>query len=424
MKKTKKCIVIILIIIAVLFFIASSCTRRDNVPPGKTKIEFWTISLKPTYDGYINGIINDYKKRRPDVIVEWIDMPISVVMQKLMASIAGDASPDVVNLNSGYAQVMAQNHALVCMDDIVPDKVKDRYFDGLWNAAGFKDKNYAIPWYVTTRVLMYNKKIFEKAGLDPQKPPKNWKQVEEYARKIKEKTGIYGYMPAIKILEDMQVHGVKVISDDKNRALFNSPDGVEVLKWFVDMKKEGVMPAETLMESYAGAVDRYQGGKLGMVIAGPTLLLKIKKDAPNVYDNTLVAPMPMGEGDVVPAATMNLVVPRASKHHEIAVDFALFVTNNRNQLDFCKLAPVVPSVEKAAKAEYFKKPKTDKLMGEAVRISIEQLYRAKDLSLGLKNSAKLNRKMKEAVEAAFYERKSPKAALDEAAKEWNKILKE
>jgi len=406
----------------VILALLASCNENAPKTNDKTCIEFWTISLKPTYTTYIEELIDKYEKLHPEVEVEWLDMPINVVMQKIMASIAGGAPPDVVNLNSGYAQIMAQNLALTCVDDVVPPETKSRYFEGLWNAAKFEGKNYAIPWYVTTKITIYNSDIFQEAGLNPNYPPRTWDEVAQYGRIIKQKTGRYGYMPAIKMTEDFQIFGAPVVSPDGKKALFNCQAGIATLQWFLNLKEEGVMPEETLIEGYQGALNRYQSGNLAMLIAGPTLLLRIKKDAPGIYEKTRLAPMPLGLGNVIPAATMNLVVPRSSRHKHLAVDFALFVTNDENQLQFCKLAPLMPSTKAAANNDFFKKSSDDPIMAEASRISIKQLYKAKDLSLGLNNSTELNKALAEEVEKAYYGRVSAKAALDNAARKWDEIL--
>jgi putative chitobiose transport system substrate-binding protein len=418
----KAVIIFIILISVILFLLQAGCTRRDDIPAGKTKLEFWTLSLKPTYIDYINGIINEYQRQNPDVIIEWIDMPESIIMQKLMAAIAGGVAPDVVNLNTGFSQILAQNYALVNMDEAVPEEKRELYFQNLWEAASFEGNSYGIPWYVTTRVIMYNREIFEKAGLNPDVPPKTWNDVVEYAGIIRRETRQYGYMPAIRMFEDLRMEGVSIVDSDRKSAAFNSPEGVSVLDRYVDMKNKDIMPVETLAQGYVGSLNRYQAGNLGMIIAGPTLLLRIKSDAPGVYANTDVAPMPLGKAGVVPAATMNLVVPRASKNHEKAVDFALFVTNNDNQLAFCKLVPLLPSTIEAAGDEFFETGKGEPLQDKAIKISISQLPIAVDMSLGLKNAPLLSKTMHEAVEAAYYGRKTPKKALDDAAQRWNEIL--
>jgi ABC-type glycerol-3-phosphate transport system substrate-binding protein len=83
---------------------------------------------------------------------------------------------------------------------------------------------------------------------------------------------------------------------------------------------------------------------------------------------------------------------------------------------------MVPSTRAAAADSYFKQGRGEPVQDKAIAISIEQLHRARDMSLGLPHSNDLNRVMKEALEAAFYGRKSPKEALDEAARKWDEIL--
>ncbi|MCD4784404.1 MAG: ABC transporter substrate-binding protein [Candidatus Eremiobacteraeota bacterium] len=415
-------LLICLFMLIIFLSILSSCAPQKKIDPSKTKIEFWTISLQPAYNNYINGIISEFEEKHPDVVVEWVDIPMNAMKQKLLASIAGGVPPDVVNLNSEFAQVLAQNYAIVNMDSAVSKKDRELYFEGLWNAARFEGKNYAIPWYVTTRVVIYNREIFKKAGLDPDKPPSTWDEVGEYARIIKKKTGIYGYMPAIKFIEDLEIRGIPVVNEKRTKALFNSLEAVKLLRWYTNMYKDEIIPAETLTEGYQGAVNRYQSGTLAMIIAGPTLLKRIQKDSPGVYKKTWVAPMPMGKGNVIPAATMNLAVPISSKKRKLAVEFALFVTNDKHQLQFCKLVPLLPSTKKAAEDEFFNEDTGKPIQDEARKISIKQLFKARDLSLGLKHQSDLNRAIKEALESSFYGRKTPEEALNEAVKRWDEVL--
>ena len=415
-------LVLAIAVITLFISLAAGCAPKKQEESGKTKLQFWTISLQPTYTDYINNIIKEFEKDHPDVTVEWVDIPYNALKQKLTAAIAGGVPPDVVNLNSEFAQVLAQNYALLDMDKAVPDEKKKLYFEGLWNAARFRNTNYAVPWYVTTRVVMYNRDLFEKAGLNPDKPPVTWDEVGEFARIIKQKTGIYGYMPAIKFIEDLEIRSIPVVNEDRNKALFNCPEGVKLLKWYADLSKDDMIPPETLPEGYQGALNRYQSGQLGMVIAGPTLLNRIEKDSPTVFKVTDVAPMPMDKAGVVPAATMNLAVPVSSKHKKLAVEFALFVTNDKNQLEFCKLVPLLPSTKKAAEDAFFKEDTGKPLQDKAKRISIDQLFKSKDLSLGLTHQSDLNRSIREAMEAAMYGRISPQEAMDKAAKQWDEIL--
>jgi len=410
---------LLVLLISILLFMPG-CNRSSSK---NISLEFWTISLKPTYTDYINQLIQEFEQSNPGVKIEWIDVPINIMMQKLLASIAGGEPPDLINLNTEYAVLLAQNGALYSMDRIFPKKAKTEFFPGLWQAARWQGESYAVPWYVSCQLIMFNRKLFQQAGL-PLKAPKNWRQVEEYSAQIKKATGEYGFMPAMKITDDWQVEGIPLIDPDKHKPTFNTPKAAKKLDWYIGLKDEGLIPPETLTQGYQGALDRYQSGKLGMLIAGPQFLLKIQKNAPQIYQNTGLGEYPGENTGPVPAATMNLCIPRASRKVDLAIKFLTFLTSYQNQLQFCRLVPLLPTRKDVAQDKFFREGKSSSLEDEAIRISISQLKRARDLSLGVKDSSRLMRILKEQIEAAFYGKKTSRQALDEASKAWEQILQE
>ena len=50
--------------------------------------------------------------------------------------------------------------------------------------ATFNDRLYGVPLYADVSALFYNKDLFKKAGLDPNKPPTSLAELREYADKI------------------------------------------------------------------------------------------------------------------------------------------------------------------------------------------------------------------------------------------------
>ncbi len=64
----------------------------------KESIEFWTISLQPTFNDYFEKLIADFEGANPNVTINWKDYPKDTIQDKLLTSIASDNAPDVVNL--------------------------------------------------------------------------------------------------------------------------------------------------------------------------------------------------------------------------------------------------------------------------------------------------------------------------------------
>ncbi len=390
----------------------------------RAQLEFWTISLEPYFTGYVHQLIDQYQHAHPDVAIRWIDVQPQAVDQKLLASIAGGVSPDVVNLNTEGTLRLAEARALVDMDTAVPGGVRARYFPNIWESLRYGGRTYGIPWYVVPNVLAYNRGLFARAGLDPAHPPATTDAFVHAAEVIKQRTGVYGFMPnvdGVRMLALFQEEGLQVLAPDRRHALFAGPAYVALLRRYVDLYKHDMFPDDTLQRGYLGATERYAGGRLAMLTTGPQFLLRVKTDSPDVYRDTLVAPAPRGRGNVLDLPTMSLVVPLASRHRSEAVRFALYVTDDESQLAFDHQVVIFPSTRRAAADAFFSRGGATP-EDRARAIAARELGVARDLTVVVPHSDELFRVFKEAVENAFYGRMTPEQALAWAAREWDARL--
>ena len=387
-------------------------------------LEFWTISLKPDLTAHIEDVVRRYERAHAGIRIKWIDVDYQVLDQKLLSAIAGGVGPDVVNLNTELTVRMAQERALVDMDAAVPADARARYFPNIWASLRVNGRAYGIPWYVEPDVLAYNRALFQRAGLDPARPPATMNDYIDDAVRIKQKTGVYGFMPnvdKIRMLTIFQEDGLPVLTPDRRRAVFDSPAHVMLLARYVDLFKHDAFPADTLRRGYLGATERYSSGQLGMLVVGPEFIQRVHSDGPDAYRDTMVAPMPLGHGRVVDLPTMDVAVPVQSRRRTEAVDFALFVTNDENQLAFSHVVVAFPSTRKAAADPYFTRPGVSP-EDRARAIAARELGIARDLTVVTPHSDELFRVFQEAVESAFFGRMTPQQALTWAAREWDRRL--
>lgn len=390
----------------------------------QTTLEFWTISLQPFFTDYVNGLVAGYQRANPGVQVKWVDVQFQAIEQKLLAAIAGGVPPDVANLNVEFTGRVAERGALLDMDAAVPAADRAKYFEGLWASGRFKGRSYGIPWYIAPPVLIYNSELFKKAGLNPLDPPATEEAMIQAAKRIKDRGQVYGFMPLIdgtRLMHQFLENGLPVLSENGKRAVFNSPAHVAYLQKYVDLYEKDYFPDDTLRRGFTGAVERYSAGQLGMLLVGPQFLLRVKESNPEVYAKTFVAPYPMGKGRVIHAPLMVLAVPKASRHQQEAVKFALFVTNDENQLAFSKLTVIFPSTKKAVADPYFKQRGAGPEW-KARAIAADELRFGRDLTVVVPNQSELDKIFREAVESAFFGKMSPKEALDWAVREWNARL--
>jgi putative chitobiose transport system substrate-binding protein len=408
-----------LLALLLIFLAASGCRAPSSARP---PLEFWTLSLKPTYTDFMEGLRLEFERENPGMRAEWLDLPERILFLKLLASLAAGAPPDLVNIATAEASRLAENHALVPTDGLVTEAERSRYFPQFWSAVERDGKRFCIPWYVSIRLMMFNKTLFAEAGLDPSRPPRTWDEIEQAARAFR-KIDAYGFLPVIRIMDDWQMDGLPILDRSGRHAAFVTPAHAARLEWYARLYRDGVIPPETLTGGYPDAVRRYKEGRLGMLMTGPQFLLSIRQDAPDVYAVTGVAPLPRGKAGIVPASVMHFVIPMGTKDARGAARLGLFLTSPTNQLALCKLVPLLPSTIETTRDPYFTRGSGKHPLDDAaIRIDAEQLPYARDLNPALPNQDVLNRILNDAVERAVYGRVSALAGLREAAAEWDRIL--
>lgn len=391
-------------------------------------VEFWTMQLKPTFTDYINGVIEDFEAENPGVEIDWVDVPWADMEKKLLSSAAAGNAPDVANLNVPFSMQIAELGGLVDMDSNLSEEVKDKYFESVWSSNTYDGQTHAIPWYLSTSITMYNSQIFAEAGLDPEDPPARYSELTEVGRQIKEETGKYLMLPPIaetgRYLEYMVRQGIPLLNEDRTEAAFNTEKSVEFLEMWVEMFEEGIIPRETVTEGHNAAVDLYQSNQAAILLTGPQFLDRIKENAPGIYENTEVAPEITGEADKVGVAVMNIAVLKDTEHKEESIEFAKFITNNKNQLDFAKIVTILPSTKKAAADPFFTDVESGSKSDMARKVSAEQLDRAVNLVPPLSNQNQLNEAINQMVQNALLGQKTAAEAIADAEAEWNRILAE
>ena len=171
-------------------------------------------------------------------------------------------------------------------------------------------------------------------------------------------------------------------------------------------------------------MEKYQAGETAFIIAGANFLKIIKENALQIYKNSDISKQISGSSGKVDFSIMNLVIPKKSKNHKNALDFALFLTNSENQLEFCKLAPILPSAKEALKSEFFKNYDKNDLISKGRFISSNQLNNALKPLPRLKNQKDFNEIIDIATQKSLLLENTPEEALENATKDWNKILSE
>ncbi|KOU82610.1 ABC transporter substrate-binding protein [Streptomyces sp. XY593] len=324
---------------------AKEAERTGKVAGG---ITFRTLQLKPTFTGYVQAVIDAFEKKYPEVKVNWEDVPGDGYNEKLVADAQAGALPDVVNLSTDSFQLLGDRGLLADVAKLDGDTA-GQYVPGAWEQfklPGKGDSVYAYPWYVTPEILTYNRELFERSGLDPAVPPTSVEQFFDYAEQIAARSGgqYSAFMadPQGRLPGDWQKMGVPLLSPAKDRFTFDTDKAVEWVERMKDLYAKGAMPKESLLKS-DDINQLYGGGKLVFGPGSPGFVKDIKRNAPQVYAKTQVAGAVTGRLGHIGIYAQSLGIRKDTEHPDAAAEFAKWVTNGPNQVEFSRRATIYPS---------------------------------------------------------------------------------
>lgn len=409
-----------------------SCQPNPSSTSNSQELEFWTMQLQPQFNDYFARLNTNFETANQPVKVRWVDVPWSAMESKILTSMSAKTAPDVVNLNPNFASQLATRNAWLSLNEVVPPEVKQTYLPKIWEASSIEIcqdttcnlATFGIPWYLTTRVTIYNQDLLKQANLT--QPPATYAELAEAAKQIKAKTGKYAFFVTFvpsdsgEVLESFVQMGVDLV-DAEGKAAFNNTAGIAAFRYWVDLYKQGLLPPEVLTQGHRHAIELYQAGETALLSSGAEFLEAIANNAPTVAAVSAAAPQITGETGKKNVAVMNLVIPRNTDKPEEAVEFALYVTNTENQLAFAKEANVLPSTVEAVEQyiEELQQQPTTTPVEQARQVSAIQLEDAEVLIPAMKDLNKLQQAIYENLQAAMLGEKTVEQAVADAAEEWN-----
>ncbi|GAA1907300.1 ABC transporter substrate-binding protein [Lapillicoccus jejuensis] len=245
----------------------AACSPGDGgstaVPPadalgkagGLTRISFWH-EMNGTNAKVLTQLVNQFNAEHrgsievdPTYIGTYDD-----AITKYKASVMSNSTPNVVQIYDIGTRFMVDAGQTVPVQGFVD---RDRYdvsdlqpnITGYYTVGG---KLASMPFNTSMPVLYYNKTMFEKAGLDPNRPPTTLEEMTAAAQKLSARNGgpaKYGFGAAIYgwFLEQLLATAGDTYCDQGNgrdglasKAEFDQPDAVTVMTWWQELVQQGL----------------------------------------------------------------------------------------------------------------------------------------------------------------------------------------
>ncbi|MEB3205735.1 MAG: ABC transporter substrate-binding protein [Vampirovibrionales bacterium] len=428
----------IVIALAACVFLITGCQRDASKPSSSSlrdvTLRLWTLQMG-AFSPLIRQSIREFEKTHPGVHVQWEDLPFTEGKKRAIAAILSPSVPDVINLNPGFAAILAQRSALINMNTALTPSEQAAYVPVVWQATQMQQSpvrtvSVGIPWYVTTTITLANQALLPKKQ-NQTVIPESWSQVSTLASWLEQKHSAKVMMPTLSeggsFLKLLRREGIEPISTS-NGCLQWSDDArvAQRLQFFKLLFARRLIPAEALTEGHRASVEQYLAARLALLSIGGNFLSSVRDNAPEVYASTNIAPAFPQEGfkqngylDVSP---MVLVVPVKSRHRRLAVALAKHLTQSSFQLALARSVAVLPSILDA----YLDDPaffglstvKTHSLPmsleSRARALAAWQLLNAKVTNPLLINDAQINAAVDFAVQSALLNQVSIDEALKQA----------
>jgi ABC-type glycerol-3-phosphate transport system substrate-binding protein len=385
---------------------------------------FW-FNQPPQQEAF-QKIIERFNTSGSGAKMEVVLVPANDLPAKLATAIAGGEPPDAVRLGGpAVNSLFITNGHAAALDDWDPKVGTYDWIPTVKQAVTRNGKMYAMPVNSGVQALIYNTEVYQKAGLDPEKPPKTFAELLETAGKVADfgKGEIWGHYlltaPTSQTGSDyftsvLWAFGGKEVNEDSSKVIFNSPEGVEALAWYKSMFARKVMPIKQVNETQM--LQDYLTGNVGSMGATPALLANVS----GASFKSASARLPAGpKSQVATIGFGTIMVMDKGKNREAGWAFARFIGLEPANgafwnISFGQLPPRLSFREDPAWKEHEAK-------NPLVPPYVES-QKSTELAYCGPGAQEMGTEVGKAVEAVAFGKKEPRQAMDDAAQAAQVIL--
>lgn len=293
------------------------------------------------FEDMVHRLVNAFNKSHDKIQVTPQVIPSADFDTKFLTAVTAGDPPDVAMLwnSTGRLYTMAEQGAVTPLEEVLddPNKFKEWVLPFVWELGTYKGKLYGIPQWIQTYALFWNPDLFEKAGVDPDKPPTSTDELFDLAQKLTKKKS-NGDIEQIGFWSNwinqwLPAFGGKLIDDSLTKVTANDEHNVKCLEWIISFAKAYDPKKladynQQFVGAAQGTLDQLMGGKAAMYAQGPWELGTIKRTAPQGF-RYKVTPLPSPPGGPNPFTWTYgdiPVVPASAKHPKESGAFVQFLT--------------------------------------------------------------------------------------------------
>jgi multiple sugar transport system substrate-binding protein len=274
----------------------------DESSGGPVEISFWHGQTQGVAD-FLSEMVDEFNETHPDIVVskDFGGVNSDRMLQKVTAGLQADSYPDIAYIYGSDLANLAGGDQLADLTEYEDEFDWDHYFPAAQQAATVDDRVRAVPAFVDNLAVVYNKQIFDQAGVPYPRDDWTWDEFLETAAELNDPdAGIAGFAwpgtgdedTTWRIWPLIWQQGGDILNEDGSAVGFDGAAGEAALEVLQQAADDG----SVYIDSTAGSERMQQlfaSGKMAMTMAGPYSL-------PEFADNNLdygVAPLPSFGGE-------------------------------------------------------------------------------------------------------------------------------
>lgn len=300
-----------------------------------------------------------------------------------------------------------------------------------------KGEMLSMPFNSSTAIMWYNKDAFKKANLDPEKPPKTWPEVFDYAKKLKAAgyttCGVSNAWTTWILLEQFSAwHNVPLATKANGMDGFdtelriNSPTHVRLLTDLVALQKDKTYDYSGRTNNGEG---RFTSGECPIFMTSSGFFGNVKANAKFDFG---MAPLPYypdvagaPQNSIIGGASLWVMGGKKAEEYKGVAKFFAFLSDTDRQAWLHKESgylPITKAAYEKTKAEGFYQANPGREVPLIQMAGKPPTENSRGLRLG--GLVQIRDMWSEELEAAFAGTKSPKEALDAAVARGNAALRQ
>ena len=243
-------------------------TQQQTAEAEPVTITYCNFNASGGNEETLQRMYEAFHEEYPNITVEIETIAMDDYFTQMQTRVAGGTAPDCYELNIENFASYANKGVLAEITDVDLSSLDETALSA-FNVDG---KQYGLPGNFSNVVLVYNKDLFDQAGIDY--PNEDWTQddVQAAAEAIRALgDDIYGYYQPLTYNEFYKAcaqFGGSLLNEDKTEFTINSPENVAAAQMMADrVLVSNVQPTDVQMGGM-GDWDLFMSGRLGMIPTG------------------------------------------------------------------------------------------------------------------------------------------------------------